>query len=137
MVMSQKSKNKVANGKIQKPKPKQTKPLAATQTFEIDDIFASKPAQQPLPSPPQLPSSASIKNPSSVKIIDASHTDKIANPQKQKLPPPAADDNFGDSRGQKSKYTEDGLRVFYMDDLRIGEGEGDTEQCPFDCNCCF
>ncbi|KAJ2064613.1 hypothetical protein GGI17_000940, partial [Coemansia sp. S146] len=45
--------------------------------------------------------------------------------QQQKRPPKS--DDFADSRGKGSKYTEDGLRVFYMEDLRIGEGEGATE----------
>ncbi|ORX76971.1 DUF1764-domain-containing protein [Anaeromyces robustus] len=51
---------------------------------------------------------------------------------------PTDDDGFGDSRGLHSeRRTEDGLRIFTMEDLRIGEGEGDTPLCPFDCNCCF
>ncbi|KAJ2055336.1 hypothetical protein GGI17_006678 [Coemansia sp. S146] len=54
--------------------------------------------------------------------------------QQKRLP---KSDDFADSRGKGSKYTEDGLRVFYMEDLRIGRGEGATELCPFDCTCCF
>ncbi|KAJ1645401.1 hypothetical protein IWQ61_010319, partial [Dispira simplex] len=47
------------------------------------------------------------------------------------------DDGFFDSRGTKSKrLTEDGLPLFTVQDLRIGEG-GDTPDCPFDCQCCF
>jgi hypothetical protein len=46
------------------------------------------------------------------------------------------DDGFGDSRGKSSKYTEDGLRIYSVQDLNIGLG-GDTPQCPFDCDCCF
>ena len=34
------------------------------------------------------------------------------------------------------KYTEDGLKIYTMDELKIGLG-GDTPDCPFDCNCCF
>ncbi|KAJ2700214.1 hypothetical protein FB645_005080, partial [Coemansia sp. IMI 203386] len=117
------SKPKVANGKVQKKQPPTAKPTK--QTTEIDDIFASKPIQ---PQPLTTATAAPVSKPSSsVKIVDATLADKIANPQKQKLPP-KADDNFGDSRGQKSKYTDDGMRVFYYDDLHIGEGEGDTDQ---------
>ena len=34
------------------------------------------------------------------------------------------------------RYTEDGLKIFSMAELKIGQG-GDTEDCPFDCDCCF
>ncbi|KAJ2235294.1 hypothetical protein IWW45_002708 [Coemansia sp. RSA 485] len=128
------SKAKVANGKVQKKPPPPAKPTK--QTTEIDDIFASKPKQPQPPTTASATAAPVTKPSSSVKIVDATLADKIANPQKQKLPP-KTDDNFGDSRGQKSKYTDDGMRVFYYDDLHIGEGEGDTDQCPFDCNCCF
>ncbi|KAF0361848.1 DUF1764-domain-containing protein [Gigaspora margarita] len=46
-------------------------------------------------------------------------------------------DGFSDSRGTKSrKTTEDGLAVYDINELNIGNG-GDTPLCPFDCNCCF
>lgn len=34
------------------------------------------------------------------------------------------------------KRTEDGLRIYSLDELNVGKG-GDTEDCPFDCKCCF
>jgi hypothetical protein len=49
------------------------------------------------------------------------------------------DDDFFDSRGKKRKsraLTEDGLPIFTPKELKIGLG-GDTDLCPFDCNCCF
>ncbi|KAI9503084.1 hypothetical protein BX070DRAFT_224701 [Coemansia spiralis] len=116
-------KDKVISGKITKPAPKK-------KTSEIDDIFNTKPAK-PAHSKPTL--TTEQKKKSSVKVVDATKTDSIG---KQKQPPPK-DDDFADSKGKNSKYTEDGLRVFYMEDLKIGEGEGETEQCPFDCECCF
>ncbi|RIB19643.1 hypothetical protein C2G38_1252654 [Gigaspora rosea] len=46
-------------------------------------------------------------------------------------------DGFSDSRGTKSrKTTEDGLAVYDINELNIGNG-GDTPLCPFDCDCCF
>jgi hypothetical protein len=30
-----------------------------------------------------------------------------------------------------------GMRVFSAAGLRIGEGKGDTPDCPVDCHCCF
>ncbi|KAJ1844642.1 hypothetical protein LPJ73_005103 [Coemansia sp. RSA 2703] len=134
------AKNKVASGKVQKKTPQTAAPSA--KLSEIDDIFATRPKAQPKTQPDATTKSAKTKpatnQPSAAKItvVDASQADKLANPQKQKAPP-ADDDSFADSRGKNSKYTDDGMRVFYMDDLHIGEGEGDTELCPFDCKCCF
>lgn len=34
------------------------------------------------------------------------------------------------------KTTEDGFKIYTMEELGIGKG-GDTELCPFDCDCCF
>ena len=34
------------------------------------------------------------------------------------------------------KMTEDGLPVYKEDELNIGLGK-DTEDCPFDCDCCY
>ncbi|GAA6058962.1 hypothetical protein JCM10212_001672 [Sporobolomyces blumeae] len=42
---------------------------------------------------------------------------------------------FMDSRGTRKK-TEDGLPIYDTSELKIGLG-GDTELCPFDCECCF
>jgi hypothetical protein len=32
--------------------------------------------------------------------------------------------------------TEEGWKIYTPEELNIGKG-GDTELCPFDCNCCF
>ncbi|KAI8594052.1 hypothetical protein BDZ88DRAFT_447755 [Geranomyces variabilis] len=55
------------------------------------------------------------------------------------LPPPGDDGAFADSRGltKGKRRTEDGLGLFYPDELKIGDGEGDTPQCPFECWCCY
>ncbi|KAL7069125.1 hypothetical protein ACR3K2_03820 [Cryptosporidium serpentis] len=34
------------------------------------------------------------------------------------------------------RYTEDGLPVYKLEDLKIGQGGG-TPDCPFDCECCY
>ncbi|EKX72119.1 conserved hypothetical protein [Theileria equi strain WA] len=36
----------------------------------------------------------------------------------------------------KGRPTIDNLPVYTMEELNIGKG-GDTELCPFDCDCCF
>ncbi|GAA5993474.1 hypothetical protein JCM11641_002669 [Rhodosporidiobolus odoratus] len=45
------------------------------------------------------------------------------------------EERFMDSRGTRRK-TDDGLPIYDTAELRIGLG-GDTELCPFDCDCCF
>ncbi|BGP17709.1 hypothetical protein JCM10213_005289 [Rhodosporidiobolus nylandii] len=45
------------------------------------------------------------------------------------------EERFMDSRGTRRK-TEDGLPIYDTTELKIGLG-GDTELCPFDCDCCF
>lgn len=48
-------------------------------------------------------------------------------------------DAFFDSRGEfsRKKYTEEGYQIYSLTDLKVGEGKGDTPECPFDCKCCF
>lgn len=37
---------------------------------------------------------------------------------------------------KKSRKTEDGFKIYTKEELKIGLG-GDTEDCPFDCTCCY
>ncbi|KAJ2011826.1 hypothetical protein GGF41_006822, partial [Coemansia sp. RSA 2531] len=126
--------NKPRSANVDKKK-KNTRPIAKVppvSNTEIDDIFATK--NQPPPKPttvaqkPETDDIFTAKATKSVTVVDATATTTTTNQQKR---PPKSDD-FADSRGKGSKYTDDGLRVFYMEDLRIGEGEGETELCPFD-----
>ncbi|OMJ21157.1 hypothetical protein AYI70_g3641 [Smittium culicis] len=70
---------------------------------------------------------------SKVQVIDATgkgsnplnqHMDsqlKVKNPDLKNL----KDDPFSDIRGSKPRLTDDNMRIFYYDDLKIGEGDGD------------
>lgn len=83
--------------------------IEKTLPNEIDDIFSSK-KKQPLEK----------KQVKAVRPIEK-------------------DDDFNDSKGEKGgkrRYTEDGFPIYTLDELKIGRG-GDTDDCPFDCNCCF
>ncbi len=31
----------------------------------------------------------------------------------------------------------DGVKVYSEEELKLNSNGGDTEDCPFDCNCCF
>jgi hypothetical protein len=37
---------------------------------------------------------------------------------------------------KKDRKVYEGLKVYTMDELKIGQG-GNTDLCPFDCDCCF
>ncbi|KAJ2381894.1 hypothetical protein H4S02_006005 [Coemansia sp. RSA 2611] len=129
--------NKVQSGKVAKKTPPAAKPSkpSSSKVSEIDDIFASPAPPSATPVAEKPAPLVKPKSSSTVKVIDATTAGKAEKQQRQPLPP--QNDDFADSRGKNTKYTEDGLRVYFMDDLRIGEGEGDTESCPFDCQCCF
>ena len=40
------------------------------------------------------------------------------------------------SKRNSLDFTEEGWRVYTPEELNIGKG-GDTNLCPFDCDCCF
>lgn len=46
------------------------------------------------------------------------------------------DDIFGTGQPKQRRYDAEGLPVYTADELNVGAG-GDTDQCPFDCTCCF
>lgn len=51
---------------------------------------------------------------------------------------PNNEDLFSDPRGKltASRRMEDGTPIFTWEEMKIGQG-GDTDLCPFDCQCCF
>ncbi|PWN32298.1 DUF1764-domain-containing protein [Meira miltonrushii] len=48
----------------------------------------------------------------------------------------AEDEEFRDSRGTTRRKTEDGFSIYSEKELKLDQG-GDTNACPFDCDCCF
>ncbi len=36
-----------------------------------------------------------------------------------------------------SRKTVEGLKIYSEAELNLNSTGGDTEECPFDCNCCF
>ena len=48
----------------------------------------------------------------------------------------SVDDIFGVETGKQRKRTDEGYVIYHEDELSMNKG-GDTEQCPFDCKCCF
>lgn len=48
------------------------------------------------------------------------------------------DDIFGEVAAKGRKRTEEGYAIYTEDELGLGrKGGGDTDLCPFDCDCCF
>lgn len=37
---------------------------------------------------------------------------------------------------KERRTTDDGLLIYTAEELNVGKG-GDTDECPFDCWCCF
>ncbi|KAJ1950537.1 hypothetical protein IWQ62_006555, partial [Dispira parvispora] len=103
---------------IASSKPKKSSSVSSTATKPVEVVVANQVIQQ----------DANV-----AKELQRKHGE----PTKKRKANDSDDDGFFDSRGTKSKqYTEDGLPVFTVQDLGIGEG-GDTPDCPFDCQCCF
>eukprot|EP00879_Flechtneria_rotunda_P005994 GHRR01006303.1.p1 GENE.GHRR01006303.1~~GHRR01006303.1.p1 ORF type:complete len:207 (+),score=78.98 GHRR01006303.1:3194-3814(+) len=101
---------------------------------EIDDIFSTKKQQnagndakgQAAEPEPGLQEVAK-------QVADARH--KVLQ-QKPKIVG-SKDDIFGESTGKARKCTEEGYAVYDEDELGLNTKGGDTELCPFDCDCCF
>lgn len=47
------------------------------------------------------------------------------------------DDLFGSETNKNRKRTEEGYAIYTEDELKLGSKGGDTDLCPFDCDCCF
>ena len=47
------------------------------------------------------------------------------------------DDLFGKEEDKSRKRTEEGYRIFTEEELGLNKKGGDTDLCPFDCDCCF
>ncbi|KAI7822201.1 hypothetical protein BC939DRAFT_193583 [Gamsiella multidivaricata] len=56
--------------------------------------------------------------------------------QKFKRPKGTEPDSDDELEKKAKRRMDDGLRLFDINDLNIGKG-GETELCPFDCQCCF
>jgi hypothetical protein len=48
------------------------------------------------------------------------------------------DDIFGEAAAQGRKKTEEGFAIYSEEELGLGKAKGgDTDLCPFDCDCCY
>ncbi|ORZ34871.1 hypothetical protein BCR44DRAFT_1500064 [Catenaria anguillulae PL171] len=144
-----------------KPKPKAATPTAtesssasASEPLSISKKAAKKKrkasevdteadASKGVPAAPTKPTAAA----SGVKVVEFSEfdTDKPAPsapsssagsnaPQSKKRKVESMDEFLGNNG--KKRFTDDGYPLYYIEDLLAQEG-GDTDLCPFECECCF
>ena len=62
---------------------------------------------------------------------------KIIEPKEKNV---EIDMSFADSRGTMKNHTSrtsEGYRIYSKKDLRLDSQCLETEDCPFDCNCCY
>lgn len=97
---------------------------------DIDAIFTKKSKPEPIEPKATLTKKKTKKKNKKNLSVETIVLEK--EPIKQELP---KDDLFEDGRGLRKK-TEDGLPIYLDTELNIGLGK-DTEDCPFDCQCCF
>ncbi|KAI5189929.1 hypothetical protein NECID01_0724 [Nematocida sp. AWRm77] len=71
------------------------------------------------------------------RIFTQKKTSTKKNTPKEKKPSPKDTYSIRQENNKTlSKHTEEGFRIYSTEDLNIGKG-GQTEECPFDCTCCF
>jgi hypothetical protein len=72
------------------------------------------------------------------KIAKQIKETKASKATEKRAAPATEDDEFFDSRGllNKKRKKVDGVYVYYLDELGVGQGGG-TPDCPFDCKCCY
>ena len=60
--------------------------------------------------------------------------------KKKEAPPPMDEKLLKEIKNEENgrKKTDDGFAIYTADELKIGlKGSGNTDKCPFDCDCCF
>eukprot|EP01130_Rhizamoeba_saxonica_P004134 TRINITY_DN1704_c0_g1_i1.p2 TRINITY_DN1704_c0_g1~~TRINITY_DN1704_c0_g1_i1.p2 ORF type:complete len:110 (+),score=30.09 TRINITY_DN1704_c0_g1_i1:3-332(+) len=82
------------------------------------------------------------KKPSTDNFIDDLFSAPPPKAKKKRIKPASTEpvddqaDFFTGKSNSGYRTTEEGYRIYTLDELNIGKG-GDTPDCPFDCQCCF
>lgn len=109
--------------------------LSSNMSQEIDSIF-SKSKRKP---------SDVGKNTTKVSkgipanVFKKQETETSKSKRLKTRPSGTSDDPFamaGMDRIGSTELTEEGWKIYTPEELNIGKG-GETELCPFDCDCCF
>ncbi|KAG2495843.1 hypothetical protein HYH03_006082 [Edaphochlamys debaryana] len=116
-----------AKGKGKEPE-KGAKPAGGKKS-EIDDIFsAGKKAAEKKSAEKRAAEEAAEKADAAAEAPAAKRS-KVEG---------SKDDIFGEAVAKGRKRTEEGFAIYTEDELGLGSSKGgDTDLCPFDCECCF
>ncbi|KAI3424705.1 hypothetical protein D9Q98_008094 [Chlorella vulgaris] len=66
--------------------------------------------------------------------VDAKLAAKQARPKRVEG---SKDDIFGTEQAEARKRTEEGYAIYSEGELGLGKAGGNTDKCPFDCECCY
>ncbi|GIL89610.1 hypothetical protein Vretimale_1830 [Volvox reticuliferus] len=108
------------------PKDGGAKPAKKAQKSEIDDIFNTGKKK-------------SLEGKREAAEAVGKEPDGIATAAIAKRPriDGSKDDIFGEATGKGRKRTDEGYAIYTEEELGLGKKGGDTDLCPFDCDCCF
>ncbi|KIY97067.1 hypothetical protein MNEG_10894 [Monoraphidium neglectum] len=122
-----------------KEPPSAEKKATKRSKDEIDDIFSSKPpkkvAKAAAGGDDEGGGAADVAALSALAAQVKSAREKQQG-QKAKVEG-SKDDIFGQAAGKARKKTEEGFTIYTEDELGLGSKGGNTDKCPFDCECCF
>ncbi|GAK64274.1 DUF1764-domain-containing protein [Moesziomyces antarcticus] len=110
-----------SNSKSKRKREADSAPSKKRAVEVVTDTSSSIPTSIAAPPPPKTrPSKSSASN----GAFDAAKQAEL--------------EEFANSRGGgERKTTDDGLRIFSAAELGMNDDGGDTELCPFDCNCSY
>ncbi|EFJ51167.1 hypothetical protein VOLCADRAFT_103551 [Volvox carteri f. nagariensis] len=112
------------------PKDGGVKPAKKGQKSEIDDIFSA--GKKKVLEGKRPATDAACQESDAAAVAAAA-----AAPAKRPRVEGSKDDIFGEAAGKGRSRTEEGYAIYTEEELGLGKKGGDTDLCPFDCDCCF
>ncbi|GLC35182.1 hypothetical protein PLESTB_000563400 [Pleodorina starrii] len=107
------------------------KPPKKALKSEIDDIFSA--GKKKAAEGKRAAGEAAGKEPDAAAVAAAAAAPAAKRPRVEG----SKDDIFGEVSAKGRKRTEEGFPIYSEDELGLGKRGGDTDLCPFDCDCCF
>ncbi|KNC80172.1 hypothetical protein SARC_07465 [Sphaeroforma arctica JP610] len=112
------------------------------QTSEIDDIFSSATSKKKSKITHEDGDGSTDSDALAGDESEENVYSKLKNKKRQTaavIKPADDDDDFFDARGLKNSKRRkfDGCLVYHYDELKLSANAGKTDDCPFDCRCCY